>query len=71
MKNISKVLIGPFLQVAAFDEEGAQIPELQCSLLDTWTRNAQACGYLVDETRIETFGQPIIFHRVEGKWQPV
>lgn len=64
MKSIAKVLISSYGQIAVFDEDGEQIPELQVSLISMWTERAKNLGFEPDKILCEFVGHPCPFVRI-------
>lgn len=57
------------LLVAAIDEQGQQIPELQRPLLCLLAEHAEKCGYDLDGVAVETVDAVWrIFLTEEGQW---
>ena len=52
-KKISQMMMFETAQVAVFDENKQQIPELQISLLILWAERAKSLGYEIDGLIIE------------------
>jgi hypothetical protein len=55
--------------VAAFDHQGRQIPELQVAPIELWADHASALGVDIDGTLIETpDGHMMKFFKAENGW---
>jgi hypothetical protein len=53
---VKTLMIGPQGQVAAFDAQGQQIPELQLPVIELWARHAESLGFKPDGVKVEMFG---------------
>lgn len=60
MKTIKSFLHFQNSNIAVFDEDGQQIPELQISFYDMWAKHAESLGYNPEGIIIET---------VSGNWR--
>lgn len=70
MKKPKTVLIGRELQVAFFDANGEQVPEMQGeSLLALLCEKAERLGYDMNGQVVETRGGDFIMKRCSGPWK--
>lgn len=69
-KKIAKVMMFGVGQVAVFDEQGHQIPELQVSMVHLWCENAVKEGFNPEGIRIDHQSGYVteIFKTTEGHW---
>lgn len=52
-KTVKNVMVSDHLLIAAFDEQGQQIPELQIPLLTLWARHAESLGFNPNNVPVE------------------
>lgn len=67
-KRIKDIIIFKNLNVAVFDTDGKQVPELQSSLLDLFATRAESYGYNPEGWIIETPGGNWKMFRTEVGW---
>lgn len=67
-KTIQTVLYFANGNLAAFDNSGAQVPELQISPLELWCRHAESLGYNPEGWIVETQVGKWRLFRCESGW---
>lgn len=68
MKTIKTVMLFGAGQIAVFDSEGNQVPELQESGLRLWMKHAESLGYSLEGVTIETAQGNFVPVKDEGGW---